>query len=234
MPRCHDQPSCNGRTVSPCFSSNRDKQSAFSGFIKARERPGQENHRQEKTDDKQSAFSGFIKARERPGQENHRQEKTDGDTRTETTPRTKKASETERTKGEEQGIKKNREKTGDGGENTKGQRNFWQGNSYFLSSEQTTDSAKSNAQPKGETKKKRTTQRERERSRKKKKNKNGEGEDLENTKKRQETNVKGDRKSSGQIVTIVFVFSFQLQVSSRFTAFPRFCFLITLALLRHA
>ena len=106
MPRCHDQPSCNGRTVSPCFSSNRDKQSAFSGFIKARERPGQENHRQEKTDDKQSAFSGFIKARERPGQENHRQEKTDGDTRTETTPRTKKASETERTKGEEQGIKK--------------------------------------------------------------------------------------------------------------------------------
>ena len=134
MPRCHDQPSCNGRTVSPCFSSNRDKQ---------------------------SAFSGFIKARERPGQENHRQEKTDGDTRTETTPRTKKASETERTKGEEQGIKKNREKTGDGGENTKGQRNFWQGNSYFLSSEQTTDSAKSNAQPKGETKKKRKTQRER-------------------------------------------------------------------------
>jgi len=205
MPRCHDQPSCNGRTVSPCFSSNRDKQ---------------------------SAFSGFIKARERPGQENHRQEKTDGDTRTETTPRTKKANETERTKGEEQGIKKNREKTGGGGENTKGQRNFWQGNSYFLSSEQTTDSAKSNAQPKGETKKKRTTQRERERSRKKKKNKNGEGEDLENTKKRQETNVKGDRKSSGQIVTIVFVFSFQLQVSSRFTAFPRFCFLITLELLQ--
>ncbi|KAI5605505.1 hypothetical protein BDE02_01G356900 [Populus trichocarpa] len=135
MPRCHDQQSCNGRTVSPCFSSNRDKQ---------------------------SAFSGFIKARERPGQENHRQENTDGDTRTETTPRTKKANETERTKGEEQGIKKkNRERTGGGGENTKDQRNFWQGNSYFFSSDQTTDSAKSNAQPKGETKKKRKTQRER-------------------------------------------------------------------------
>jgi len=205
MPRCHDQPSCNGRTVSPCFSSNRDKQSAFSGFIKARERPGQENHRQEKN-------------RRRHTNRNYTENEEGERNRENKRGRT--------------GDKKNREKTGGGGENTKGQRNFWQGNSYFLSSEQTTDSAKSNAQPKGETKKKRTTQRERERSRKKKKNKNGEGEDLENTKKRQETNVKGDRKSSGQIVTIVFVFSFQLQVSSRFTAFPRFCFLITLELLQ--
>jgi hypothetical protein len=57
-----------------------------------------------------------MKASERPGQENHRQKKTDGDTRTETTPRTKKANETERTKAD----KKNRERTGCGGENTKG------------------------------------------------------------------------------------------------------------------
>jgi len=52
-----------------------------------------------------------MKAGERPGQK-----KTDGDTRTETTPRTKKANETGRKKGD----KKNRERTGGGGENTKG------------------------------------------------------------------------------------------------------------------
>ena len=72
-------------------------------------------------------------------------------------------------------------------------------NSYPRTRPQTQPNQTHNQEEK--QRKKRKTERERERE--KKYNKNGEAEDPENTKKRQETNEKGDRTSSGQIVTII-------------------------------
>jgi hypothetical protein len=67
---------------------------------------------------------------------------------------------------------------------------------------------------KGKQRKKRKTERERE-IKKEEVELERRGRGSREHKKKAGDNEKGDRTSSGQIVTIVFVFGFQLQVSSR-------------------